>query len=1242
MYNGGDATRLYFESSECYVSSSSPVPKFEVVAIVNQCELAAFAYWSITDVLGSAHLVYLLPHYSSSKLIWGVDVSCEVEGKRTESGIELGMQKGEAVVLGPRAREDPGFVPRFEHSVNAEQGSMGAGAGAAVAIDHNEPSPHGTAIEKVLAELRWDLGVQEERRMELQFLEKVVPAFDVIVQVQQGGEPLDFQFREVPSLTFSSPSLAEPLADQLLFSDGDVGSVAKAISNGNAHESISSQALSRGRGVELEDCRFPVNARDAKDGTPSKGRAPQPSISNSAWTQINVTTKRKGEVEGSEDTHIGSRSPEYARRNKYQSQHLGNGHLSVKEQEKLVGVYSSLVVAQPPQPPVTTKDEAMVDMGFQVLPHESPHAVTGNHNGVPTNQELEPLIKVMRRCGADLEQHMADTSTDIEKDTNRAVLPSHVSLQSEDTSVNFQVATGEDDGSQFTGKGSNIDLFFSEERPSPHLQSFHELQEVDAACLQEHVDDKSLLGRDSVDPGSAREPSATGHSGHETPRRETEERVGTPPLPHLDSIEKCSSRAHQVASEVGLNMPPRGSMYERNLSSKEVTGTEGKTLPVTQVMLEGLEGVSFHKSPKIKKKVGRGTSDVRKVNRDQSAQDDKRFNASNARIKVEDVAEDRTKPSATTSELSSLQVSLNLRNLGLKGKQEHDPTVQAEAEKHRADISAKVQKAYEDIILEEAEHLQAASSTTVDQVLNKPWCEASRKKAHWDFVLEEMAWMANDFVQESLWKKAAAGQICRCVALQKQHEFLASQLCKRQQKVAKVLANLVNGFWHSVEVNKQKSKAIIQQYAMPFLKSSGFELMVQAEAPATPKRHSESISTILEPFWEDQFLEEPLFYVVSNGSMEVYRASVESDCTMLEAVRPFCGNLLLMFFKSQKCGLALYFIYPLFMVPVRSTATVAIVCPNSAITTAATCTWAAAVSEKTMPPNATATRTSTSKKVSFIETSLMTDQDRAGLTGLQMLHPGTAMGMPLPGQLGKVGMQQQGQGISSHIASQPGTPPYQHGNTSSTGTASSTSCPGPHIMPLSSGLKLSTAGVHALDWKSNQAAPPMSGGMFNLTRTSSPGCPTLAPSGVYVPSSSGNKGMSIHGASVGGLPQAHAVIQAMSNMLASQTPPPVQSSSSVMLPSSTVSLATSGPLNVAYQGVPAGGQVHSASMPGSGLLYSIQPHKPQICNMSSTGTAVHQRSATPASSGPALTAISTVGSTSPSVTSVVAGSSSSA
>jgi hypothetical protein len=156
-----------------------------------------------------------------------------------------------------------------------------------------------------------------------------------------------------------------------------------------------------------------------------------------------------------------------------------------------------------------------------------------------------------------------------------------------------------------------------------------------------------------------------------------------------------------------------------------------------------------------------------------------------------------------------------------------------------------------------------------------------------------------------LWKRAAAAQVCRCVALlRRQDDFLASELSTRQRKVAKVLADAVSGFWHSIEVllikekagtsvlektqmqggdsNKDVSEAVpmdvdvpgvgeaadmgtdnvdkkksmvIQQYAMRFLKSSGFELMVQAEAPATPERHSESSSTILEPFWEDQFPE---------------------------------------------------------------------------------------------------------------------------------------------------------------------------------------------------------------------------------------------------------------------------------------------------------------------------------------------------------------------------------------------------
>jgi hypothetical protein len=100
--------------------------------------------------------------------------------------------------------------------------------------------------------------------------------------------------------------------------------------------------------VGLEDCSFPANARDTKNGIPSEDRSSRrsPSISNSAWTRINVTTKREGDA----SQYDGFVSPEYAKRNSDQRQHLGNGRLSVKDQEKLVVVNGPLVVAETKEP----------------------------------------------------------------------------------------------------------------------------------------------------------------------------------------------------------------------------------------------------------------------------------------------------------------------------------------------------------------------------------------------------------------------------------------------------------------------------------------------------------------------------------------------------------------------------------------------------------------------------------------------------------------------------------------------------------------------------------------------------------------------------------------------------------------------------------------------------------------------------------------------------------------------------
>jgi len=40
--------------------------------------------------------------------------------------------------------------------------------------------------------------------------------------------------------------------------------------------------------------------------------------------------------------------------------------------------------------------------------------------------------------------------------------------------------------------------------------------------------------------------------------------------------------------------------------------------------------------------------------------------------------------------------------------------------------------------------------------------EPPRVKAHWDYLIEEMIWLAADFAQERKWKKAAAKKVLFC------------------------------------------------------------------------------------------------------------------------------------------------------------------------------------------------------------------------------------------------------------------------------------------------------------------------------------------------------------------------------------------------------------------------------------------------------------------------------------------------
>ncbi|XP_066594643.1 helicase domino isoform X3 [Prorops nasuta] len=82
--------------------------------------------------------------------------------------------------------------------------------------------------------------------------------------------------------------------------------------------------------------------------------------------------------------------------------------------------------------------------------------------------------------------------------------------------------------------------------------------------------------------------------------------------------------------------------------------------------------------------------------------------------------------------------------------------------------------------------------------------EPARTKAHWDYLLEEMVWLAADFAQERKWKKAAAKKCARMVQRHFQEKAIQAQKAEKSQelrlkKIASFVAKEIKTFWTNVE-----------------------------------------------------------------------------------------------------------------------------------------------------------------------------------------------------------------------------------------------------------------------------------------------------------------------------------------------------------------------------------------------------------------------------------------------------------
>lgn len=104
--------------------------------------------------------------------------------------------------------------------------------------------------------------------------------------------------------------------------------------------------------------------------------------------------------------------------------------------------------------------------------------------------------------------------------------------------------------------------------------------------------------------------------------------------------------------------------------------------------------------------------------------------------------------------------------------------------------------------------------------------EPPRPKAHWDYLLEEMLWLATDFAQERKWKKAAAKKCARMVQKYFQDKNVAAQKAEKAQelqlkRIAAFVAKEIKIFWSNVEklveykqqtkLDEKRKKALDQQ-----------------------------------------------------------------------------------------------------------------------------------------------------------------------------------------------------------------------------------------------------------------------------------------------------------------------------------------------------------------------------------------------------------------------------------------------
>ncbi|KAM6591981.1 hypothetical protein CsatA_014586 [Cannabis sativa] len=790
--------------------------------------------------------------------------------------------------------------------VNAEVDSMGGVVDGGVGIGL-KTSPRRAAIEKAQAELRQEYDVREERRRELEFLEK-------------GGNPLDFKFGTTTSVSVQSTSLTDQNPEQFVTSEAKGSFALTASPHGDSVDSSGRPGVPT---VSEPNTADNLLLFDGDHGLPEKERnSLRPSRRNNI-----APSEQSSQIDGTQNAKESEDSAivrPYARRNRSRSNRDGARSSAVDMVQNRSGQGSVLPVRGGLR-------DAKSKIGETNNRKEQSTPSISSLKSASSNGDIIPKAVVSsKKLDTELDGERApEVKTGLAKASLQEI-KSDVTLPKISLDIQHNQpsrATAHQIPAEIVSMESDIGE--REQRVSASLECPPSVPtintEQETTTIQPNGFSDLTRENNNISTEVQNSNAGVGMEGLDSQSSWTQDSVGLDV--HKDSV---------MCTNTDVNGKSMG-------NASVVDGTANPDDAEIVMDKNEMETVNDDVINDDHSSICEKESDSAAVNIDKDSQE----NLSEFPNEVKVSATDDVKNSDTTLPEADGKVSESLDDKS--GIQKENSTVICEVplvfSMHEQpgtalsemDSSVAIgpqttpvnslkvpDKAHEDSILEEARIIEAKRKRIAELSVRSMPSE-NRRKAHWDFVLEEMAWLANDFAQERIWKIETAAQVCHRAAFASQLRVKEQQQRWRLKEVAHALAKTVMQFWHSAEaiiksgdtsvfsdkceykvvkdVSKEKNEETdiveeefkklenqcsrkdvsiaLQGYAVRFLKySSSCGLTQKAEAPATPDRVSDL--GIQDMCWEDHLTEENLFYTVPSGAMEIYRKSIEAHLVQFE------------------------------------------------------------------------------------------------------------------------------------------------------------------------------------------------------------------------------------------------------------------------------------------------------------------------------------------------------------------------